>query len=92
MNLLLHMCCGPCACYPVRKLRQEGQGLFQHPAADKGVGIATDNNTPVWIPLRAGKKKSLPRLPTVQAQMLEKIFILVMIPLISRNVKSISAK
>ena len=24
MNLLLHMCCGPCSCYPVKKLRQEG--------------------------------------------------------------------
>lgn len=34
MNLLLHMCCGPCACYPVKKLRQEGiepTGWFFNP-------------------------------------------------------------
>ena len=24
MKLLLHMCCGPCSCYPVKKLRAEG--------------------------------------------------------------------
>ena len=24
MRLLLHMCCGPCSCYPVKKLREEG--------------------------------------------------------------------
>ena len=24
MNLLLHMCCGPCSCYPVKKLREDG--------------------------------------------------------------------
>ena len=27
MNILLHMCCGPCACYPVKKLREEGHEL-----------------------------------------------------------------
>lgn len=27
MNLLLHMCCGPCACYPVEQLRKEGHQL-----------------------------------------------------------------
>lgn len=27
MNLLLHMCCGPCACYPVEKLRADGHQL-----------------------------------------------------------------
>ena len=34
MNLLLHMCCGPCSCYPVKKLRQEGiepVGYFFNP-------------------------------------------------------------
>lgn len=25
MKILLHACCGPCACYPVEKLRAEGQ-------------------------------------------------------------------
>ncbi len=24
MKLLLHMCCGPCSCYPVKKLRADG--------------------------------------------------------------------
>ena len=24
MVLLMHMCCGPCSCYPVKKLREEG--------------------------------------------------------------------
>ncbi len=24
MKLLLHMCCGPCSCYPVKRLREEG--------------------------------------------------------------------
>lgn len=24
MRLLLHMCCGPCSCYPVKRLREEG--------------------------------------------------------------------
>lgn len=24
MNILLHMCCGPCACYPVKTLREQG--------------------------------------------------------------------
>lgn len=24
MRLLLHMCCGPCACYPVKSLREKG--------------------------------------------------------------------
>ena len=24
MNLLLHMCCGPCSCYPVKVLREQG--------------------------------------------------------------------
>lgn len=24
MKLLLHMCCGPCSCYPVKKLRSDG--------------------------------------------------------------------
>lgn len=34
MNILLHMCCGPCACYPVQKLRSEGHditGYFFNP-------------------------------------------------------------
>ncbi len=34
MKLLLHMCCGPCACYPVQKLREEGiepVGYFFNP-------------------------------------------------------------
>ena len=34
MNLLLHMCCGPCSCYPVKKLREEGiepVGYFFNP-------------------------------------------------------------
>lgn len=34
MKLLLHICCGPCACYPVKKLRQEGiepVGYFFNP-------------------------------------------------------------
>ena len=34
MKLLLHMCCGPCACYPVKKLRAEGiepTGYFFNP-------------------------------------------------------------
>ena len=34
MNILLHMCCGPCACYPVPKLRSEGHditGYFFNP-------------------------------------------------------------
>lgn len=34
MNLLLHMCCGPCSCYPVKKLRQDGiepVGYFFNP-------------------------------------------------------------
>ena len=24
MKLLLHMCCGPCSCYPVKRLREQG--------------------------------------------------------------------
>ena len=34
MKLLLHMCCGPCSCYPVKKLRAEGiepTGYFFNP-------------------------------------------------------------
>ena len=34
MRLLLHMCCGPCSCYPVKKLREEGiepVGYFFNP-------------------------------------------------------------
>ena len=34
MNLLLHMCCGPCSCYPVKKLREDGiepTGYFFNP-------------------------------------------------------------
>ena len=34
MNLLLHMCCGPCSCYPVKRLREEGiepTGYFFNP-------------------------------------------------------------
>lgn len=34
MNLLLHMCCGPCSCYPVKKLREGGiepTGYFFNP-------------------------------------------------------------
>ena len=34
MKILLHICCGPCAIYPVRILRQEGfdiLGLFYNP-------------------------------------------------------------
>ena len=34
MNLLLHMCCGPCSCYPVKKLREDGiepRGYFFNP-------------------------------------------------------------
>ena len=34
MNLLLHMCCGPCSCYPVKKLRAVGiepVGYFFNP-------------------------------------------------------------
>ena len=34
MNLLLHMCCGPCACYPVKRLRELGiepTGYFFNP-------------------------------------------------------------
>ena len=34
MNLLLHMCCGPCSCYPLKKLRSEGiepVGYFFNP-------------------------------------------------------------
>ncbi len=27
MKVLLHMCCGPCSCYPVRKLRTDGHEL-----------------------------------------------------------------
>ena len=29
MKLLLHMCCGPCSCYPVKKLREDGIHPFQ---------------------------------------------------------------
>ena len=34
MEILLHMCCGPCSCYPVKKLREEGfepTGFFFNP-------------------------------------------------------------
>lgn len=34
MNLLLHICCGPCACYPLKKLRGDGiepTGYFFNP-------------------------------------------------------------
>ena len=34
MKLLLHMCCGPCSCYPVKKLRADGiepVGYFFNP-------------------------------------------------------------
>ena len=34
MKLLLHMCCGPCSCYPVKRLREEGiepVGYFFNP-------------------------------------------------------------
>ena len=34
MNLLLHMCCGPCSCYPVKVLREQGiepTGYFFNP-------------------------------------------------------------
>ena len=34
MNLLLHMCCGPCSCYPVKELRGQGiepTGYFFNP-------------------------------------------------------------
>ncbi|MBR2215561.1 MAG: epoxyqueuosine reductase QueH [Selenomonadaceae bacterium] len=34
MKLLLHVCCGPCACYPVKKLREAGiepVGYFFNP-------------------------------------------------------------
>lgn len=34
MKLLLHICCGPCACYPVSVLQEEGvevQGWFYNP-------------------------------------------------------------
>ncbi len=34
MNVLLHICCGPCAIYPLRLLREEGgnvSGLFFNP-------------------------------------------------------------
>ena len=34
MKILLHMCCGPCSCYPVKKLRTEGfepTGFFFNP-------------------------------------------------------------
>lgn len=34
MKLLLHMCCGPCSCYPVKKLREKGiepVGYFFNP-------------------------------------------------------------
>lgn len=27
MNILLHMCCGPCSCYPVKSLREQGHTL-----------------------------------------------------------------
>ncbi len=34
MRLLMHMCCAPCASYPIQKLREEGHevyGLFYNP-------------------------------------------------------------
>ena len=34
MKILLHICCAPCAIYPLRVLRKEGhdvQGLFYNP-------------------------------------------------------------
>jgi len=34
MDLLLHICCGPCACYPLTVLREEGvtvRGFFHNP-------------------------------------------------------------
>ena len=34
MNILLHACCGPCAAYPVQKLREMGHetsGFFYNP-------------------------------------------------------------
>ncbi len=34
MKLLMHMCCGPCSCYPVKRLREEGiepVGFFFNP-------------------------------------------------------------
>ena len=34
MRVLLHMCCGPCSCYPVKKLRENGMepvGYFFNP-------------------------------------------------------------
>ncbi len=34
MNLLLHMCCGPCSCYPLKRLREKGiepVGFFFNP-------------------------------------------------------------
>ena len=34
MKLLMHMCCGPCSCYPLKKLRSDGiepTGYFFNP-------------------------------------------------------------
>lgn len=34
MKILLHMCCGPCSCYPVKRLRELGfapEGYFYNP-------------------------------------------------------------
>ncbi len=34
MRILLHICCAPCACYPIKKLKEEGFeifGLFYNP-------------------------------------------------------------
>jgi predicted adenine nucleotide alpha hydrolase (AANH) superfamily ATPase len=34
MRILLHVCCGPCALYPLRRLREQGHevtGLFYNP-------------------------------------------------------------
>ncbi len=34
MKMLLHVCCGPCACFPVKRLREQGHelvGFFYNP-------------------------------------------------------------
>lgn len=78
MRLLLHICCGPCACYPLTKLRTDGvspTGYFFNPNIhpyrewDRRLKTAVDFADKVALPLvidkNYGLKEFVGRIVTV---------------------------
>jgi predicted adenine nucleotide alpha hydrolase (AANH) superfamily ATPase len=67
MKMLLHLCCGPCACFPVKHLRDAGHdivGYFYNPNIHPYKEFTRRLDTSRELPTRSASTLSSMRLTT----------------------------